>query len=70
LHGQRAPVLARGKPLQVLRELAHQVAARDPHRQRYPLLQRGLVDAECDAEKMRMQAGGFHPVVDACAARQ
>ena len=62
LQRQRLAAAFGAQVLQVLRKFAHQVAARDPHRQAEALLARGLVDFERDAEQVRVRVEHFHPV--------
>ena len=49
---------------QVARELAHHVAARDPHRQADELLRSRLVDGERDAKQMRLRFAGIDAKLD------
>jgi hypothetical protein len=51
--------------LQVFGELAHQVAARNPHRQRHLLHGRGPGNGQRDAKQVGMQVGGLDAVVNA-----
>ncbi|MCY1513852.1 hypothetical protein D9M68_483710 [compost metagenome] len=54
-----AAALRGAQALQVLGELAHEVAAWDPHRQRHALLRGGRGDGQRDGEQARMQVGAL-----------
>ena len=64
-HGRIA--LLRLQTLQVFGKLAHQIAARNPHRQCKLLRRQRCGHAECDREQVRVQVGGGNAVVDGSA---
>ena len=64
LCGQTAAALFGAQVLQVFGELAHQITARNPHRQRHGLLRCGFSDGERHPKQMGVQVGGFNGVVD------
>ena len=65
----RASFLMRLEARQVARELAHEVAARDPYRQAHALFGGGALDAQRDAKAVRVGVGDLDPVGDARAQR-
>lgn len=67
LHDQAVASLYSGQLQQVFRELAHQVAAWDPHRQANALLCCGLGDGERDREAVPMQVSDRNAVTDSWA---
>ncbi|MPM61807.1 hypothetical protein SDC9_108670 [bioreactor metagenome] len=64
LHGHGLTVLRGLQALQILGKLAHQIAARNPHRQRQQLLRRRPGDMQLHIEKMGVHRAGLHGEAD------